>query len=182
MFRDDGARLSVGSTSSTGALWDAEHGRKITDYRQPSEDAGGDFSSTGARYATSSENNFGALWDTDTGRFLAPVLGKGGSNDVVISSDGHRLAVQTIAYAVVVFDVTDPPASLHGAALRARACAVNRGAIGVFPREVLEKTSDLSRYLRGRPSNPCDWRGLLSLDGWKQELHYWAVRLGVRRD
>jgi WD40 repeat protein len=63
-------------------------------------------------------------------------------------------------------------------------CQMNRDAIGGFG-EVdrgMYSSSELRRWLRGRPWHPCDWRGVLSADGWAQLLRYWAVRAGAQWD
>jgi WD40 repeat protein len=186
IFSDNGKRLSVASVSSRGSLWDSEHGRKLRDYRRVGEDAGGSFSKSGTRYATSSANNFGALWDATTGRFLAEMGGEGANADVTLSADGSRAVVQSTEDTAVVLDVSNLPIDLKGAELRERVCAINRDVVGIFPQNIREGATvygvRLSQYLRGRPWNPCDWRGLMSIEGWAQALRYWAVKVGISWD
>ncbi len=179
-FSDDGTRLSVGSLSSQGALWDAESGHKLSDYIQISTDYDGQFSKNGKIYASSSSNSTAAIWDTQTGSFLTEVVGSGSGWDVRLSDDGQRIAIQTGTNHAMVFDISDIPQNIQGSSLKERACRLNRAVIGNFSVEI--RNGMFSRYLRGRPWNPCDWHGLTSLNGWKQELRYWAVKIGLPWD
>lgn len=189
-FSPDGSRLSVGSRISTGALWDAGTGTKLTDYEAKAQaDGQVIFSADGTRIAMASGNNFGVLLDAQTGQNLVNLGGEGAVYAVSLSADGQRVATQSVYETVAVWDgsIVSQPAA--GPRLKTYVCSINYNAIGVFPGEVRSGAAhpegvdvELAQHLRGRPWHPCDWRGLLSLEGWGQLLRFWAVKIGVPWD
>jgi hypothetical protein len=70
--------------------------------------------------------------------------------------------------------------------LRSQVCTMNYELIKAFGKKQRigedETTVELAPYLVGRPWHPCDWRGLLSLEGWAQEVRHWAVKIGIPWD
>jgi WD40 repeat protein len=186
MFSPDASRLSVGSTISTGALWDVGTGTKLTDYGAKAQaDGQVIFSVDGARMAMSSTNNFGLLLDAQTGRYLANLGGEGAVYYVRLSADGQRIATQSVYNTAAVWDGSLVPKPAEGPRLKTYVCSINYEAIGVFPGDVRRGVArpegvdvELAQHLKGRPWHPCDWRGLLSLEGWGQMLRFWAVKIG----
>ncbi len=189
-FSPDGSRLSVGATAVKGSLWDATTGRKISDYGDVAEaDSIITFAKSSPRFVTSNSSNAGSLWDSTDASFLADLGGEGAVADAAISADGSRIATQSVFETMAVWDASRLPGKRKGPDLRAYVCELNYDAIGVFPADVRSaavQPPDVSvavgGHLAGRPWHPCDWRGLLSLEGWGQMLRFWAVRLGLPWD
>jgi WD40 repeat protein len=187
---DDGSRLSVGSDEKLGAFWDSERGIKLADYRRSAEDSGGGgFSKDGTRFVTSGGDNFGALWDAKTGHYLANLGGEGAVYDAEVSTDGDRVATQSTSGTMAVWDSRNLPKASSKRDLTTHVCAVNYDSIKPFPPEIRISNQQIANvevavsfYLKGRPWHPCDWRGLLSLEGWAQMLRFWAVKIGLPWD
>jgi hypothetical protein len=109
--------------------------------------------------------------------------------DAQISADGSRVATDSLSDTLAVWDATSMPGPISEGGLRERACAINYVAIGPFSRDMrsgnvrLDNVDiQISNDISGRPWHPCDWRGLRSLEGWKQFLRFWAVKIGVPWD
>jgi len=183
----DGTRLSVGSDAAKGALWDATTGKKLTDFQDEGADAGGAFSGDSTRYLSLSPNNYGTLWDAVEGRMITSLGGEGATQDADIADDNYHIVTNSVASTGSVWDVRSrATAALGRSSVRAQVCEMNYAPIGAFSEEEREgddeQPSKLAHHLRGRPWHPCDWRGLLSLEGWAQELRHWAVIMGFRWD
>jgi hypothetical protein len=187
-FSLDGTRLSVGSTNSTGALWDPDAGTKIADYRMPLDaDGQVEFSENASRLVSSTTNNSGSLWDSRTGRYLADLGGDGAVYLVHLSRDGRRIATQSVYDTVAVWDATSIPQEASGPDLKDSVCTINYDAVGVFEKTLRDGIGDAATaragsHLPGRPWHPCDWVGLLSYEGWAQQIRFAAVRIGIRWD
>jgi WD40 repeat protein len=187
VFSDDGTRLSVGSDVKPGGLWDSAEARKLTDYRQVGAEAGGVFSHNTARYVSLSGDNYASLWDAVNGRFLTELGGEGAAEDANIDRNNRRVVTSSIASSAAVWDASIVAKSDDSKpSLRTQVCELNYDAIGVFKAEQRngddDATAALSHFLVGRPWHPCDWHGLMTLEGWAQALRYWAVRIGMPFD
>ncbi|HEX8167175.1 MAG TPA: TIR domain-containing protein [Beijerinckiaceae bacterium] len=190
VFSPSGNQISVGASETVGALWDAERGVKLSDYDQLGEEVGGSvFSRDGRRLVTSGAGNFGNLRDGNTGKHLAVLGGAGAVYSASLSADGRRVVTLSVHDLPVVWETETLPNSLGSPQIRSYVCAINYNAVRVFAREARTGSAPLegvgfavAHHLKGRPWHPCDWRGLLSIEGWKQLLRLWGVRFGLVSD
>jgi hypothetical protein len=90
-------------------------------------------------------------------------------------------------YAWNIEQMLDEPNLLDPPKLRDRICVNNGGQIAPLDEEIRIGDGDLVNALRGRPWNPCDWRGLLAIfpdpergDGWFEGLNQWLRLMHVR--
>jgi WD40 repeat protein len=187
VFSSDGTRLSVGSNLTTGALWDSATPRKLVDYKQARAEAGGIFSEDASRYVSLSIDNYATLWDASVGRFLTSLGGEGAASDADIARDNRRVVTNSISSTAAVLDSSiQAVREADKPGVRMQVCAMNYAFIGGFSSDQRSGEDDatvrLAPYLAGRPWHPCDWRGLLTWEGWVQEAHYWAVKIGLPWD
>lgn len=130
-------------------------------------------------------------------------LGKQGYERIfAFTADGGSLLLGKAKERRMVYDLKTAPASrrLEGAALANEVCRLSSAAISPLPASVRDpavngrETADEVTFnaLRGRPWNPCDWRGLFAIlpdkrgGGWFEGPTQWfrlvGVRIGVARD
>jgi WD40 repeat protein len=142
-----------------------------------------EFSPDGALLMLVGQRSTMELHDGRTGALL---FAAGAATDAKFSPDGGNIMLSSASRQAVLYHVGQRYTD-SGAALRGAVCGASGDAIGSFSDAARRLSADASdraiaERLRGRPRNPCDWRGLLSLDGWAQMLRYWAVRLGANWD
>jgi WD40 repeat protein len=124
-----------------------------------------------------------SVQSAQNGAFIGLVAGAGVARSVDVSSDGSRLAVLDTDQRAALFDASQLPSGVPaGSALRAFVCSANATAVGAFRAEDRSPSSAFGATLIGRPRNPCDWGGLLTVRGFVQSLRYWAVRAGAPWD
>ncbi len=109
----------------------------------------------------------------------------GAASEAAFSPGGERLILTGASDQTLLYSVGERHTE-GGASLKRAVCSSSARAIGPFDsasrRGVDPAQRTIAERLRGRPHNPCDWRGLLSVSGWAQTLRYWAVRLGAKWD
>jgi WD40 repeat protein len=187
VFSKDGTRMSVGSNTTRGALWDAAAAKKLTDFEDEEADSGGTFSADATRYVSLSPNNYATFWDAVSGKLVTSLGGEGASTDADVANDNRHVVTNSIASTASVWDA-DVRAERGGTrpSVRSQVCEMNYEFIGVFTEDQRngddDTTTALTSYIKGRPWHPCDWRGLLIMEGWAQQLRYWAVKVGFRWD
>lgn len=148
------------------------------------------FSPDGRFVLTSDAESGANLYDlrqggaaVSVGRFSARPLG-GHRGSFAFSSDGRFLATNHADGAAALRDLAAPIARGRGARLRAEICGASGVALRPFPAALRmnqgSENASLYRRLRGRPWNPCDWRGLGAIfpdpkqgDGWFEGARQW---------
>ncbi|MGE3511757.1 MAG: TIR domain-containing protein, partial [Vicinamibacterales bacterium] len=118
-----------------------------------------------------------SLWNAESGSRVAH-LGFAS----MVRSIGNRGWIETIFSGLSLVQRVEPVEELRGSELREYVCRNNARFIGPFPPSPLDEHQRLSDSLVGLPWDPCDWRGLRSIEGWSQLARYWSVRLGMARD
>ncbi len=125
------------------------------------------------------------------------------SNSATFSEDGRMLVFADSSKPTLVFDLDAPTAAAAGSALADRVCRQSGDALPPFALQLREATKadakprqaeDAAAYeaLRGRPWNPCDWRGVLAIlpddsgGGWFEGPRQWlrlaGVKMGIAKD
>jgi hypothetical protein len=158
-------------------------------------------SDNGAALLATNADDIGFYYDLARGG--APVnLGKikGGFRDYRFTRTGSGLAVKRGDERWVYYDLSRRPwegQAPRGAALRAAVCAASGDAVQPLPLTLREAAGAdvyepdgagvLRSAIRGRPWNPCDWRGLAAIlpnaergDGWFEGLRQWTRLVSVR--
>src|SRR5262249_14358931 len=126
----------------------------------------------------------------------------GACNDMLLSADGGVLACQDLDVGLVLYDLRAGVVhnDQRGLGFVSTICAANGDQVRPFEASLREGNTDATRArrgdaekqsiyetLRGRPWNPCDWRGLLAVfpnprtgDGWFEGLRQWMRLVSVR--
>jgi WD40 repeat protein len=188
LFSPDSTRLVLSSENAAGYIWDLERRTKIGDFNGSGADNGdgSKFSGDGRLYLTATEDDAAALWDAKGGVFVGQLGGPGVVDETSVSYDGSTVATISTDHSAAIWDTTTLAATRKGGELRNYVCSINYSIMEVFGDDIrgsnLDERSALSRHVLGRPWHPCDWRGLLSAEGWAQFVRLWFVRLGIARD
>jgi WD40 repeat protein len=137
------------------------------------------FSGDGRFLLTIAPDHAASLRDLRSGGSPVPI-GPLRSGGFEFSTDGRFLLTWSPDDDGVLRDLSDPQPS--GASLRSQACRVSGDALPPFPAR-----SRAGGDLRGRPWNPCDWRGLFAIlpareagDGWFEGVRQWTRLLSIR--
>jgi WD40 repeat protein len=196
VFSPDGARLLATRFART-ALYDAVTGHVL--WRNDRGVSQVTFSPD-SRYVVALSFMNTVLIDARTGAIVFTVRGFQSflKESVQFSKDSALLLVQNAngGAGATLFRLGEMISEAAGPGRRAAICRANYEAIGPFDEAIRQRPVrsrfvifdtapervDDSVRLRGRPWHPCDWRGLLAADGWRQSLRYWAVRWGAPWD
>jgi WD40 repeat protein len=180
---DDGTRLAASSDNEPGYLWDVTSQKKLGDFDNVGEDSGpqSKFSPDSSRYVTHDHELGAALWDARSGQFVAALGGPGSVGEVRISLAGDTVLTVSAGYRGVVWDTSSAQGKLQGADLRERVCSIN-DRFGSLAHARSQGSAKVRHYLTGRPWHPCDWKGLLTGEGWLQMVRLWGVRMRLVDD
>lgn len=183
-FSPNSTRLVVSSVDQPGYIWNLTNSKKIVSFDRSGEDAsnGSMFSGDGHFYMATDANNGAELWNATTGNHVSTLARNGGGYDEYISSDAAVGAVETSQGSVAVWGTQGAITASGTVGFKTLICSRNYPSIHRFGADLRSDDSSFGRYLVGRPWDPCDWRGLNSLEGWLQLERLWGVRLGLRRD
>lgn len=205
-YSSDSRRIIIGTGDASFRLVDTQTGVAIANYDNVG--ALGAFSEDGSRFvfirnsAAREVMSYRPDFQTrDMPDTIVQSLPVGGAPEIHDSADGSLVArigaadawrISSDARAaqvflgdeqVLLFDLREKlPAPGRADAI----CRANRDTIGEFPgaQRLSEEGGyrTLASHLRGRPWNPCDWRGLVSPSGWAQYVRRLLVTLGVDWD
>jgi WD40 repeat protein len=139
------------------------------------------FSGDGRFLLTIATDHAASLRDLRSGGPPVPI-GPLRSGGFELSTDGRFLLTWSPDDDGVLRDLSGPPPQPSGPSLRSQACGVSGDALPPFPAR-----TRASGDLRGRPWNPCDWRGLFAIlpareagDGWFEGVRQWTRLLSIR--
>jgi hypothetical protein len=186
LFSPDGKYVATGDFDDQRALLDIATGKRT----ELGADGGTAFSADGRFLVTEAKDKTVTLYAVPSleAVSLGPATLSSPSGPSSLSSvsglsrsspDGRWLPLRRGDGAGVLYDLSASPAS-QGPAMRADVCAASGDALRPF--EWKTRTGEegepeaLYGALRGRPWNPCDWRGLAAgPEGWSQ----WLRRLSA---
>ncbi|MEP7209671.1 MAG: TIR domain-containing protein [Alphaproteobacteria bacterium] len=181
------------------AVYDLASGRKIADMAGGQGISYAHLSADGRTILRKQPGDLGELYDVSGGK---PIASLGNFKKVFstgLSPDGHIVVVTDFRGTGLVLEA-DHAALIAdlaktGGALASAVCAFNGSAMMPFPREIREAGKagageakrGLRGALRGRPWNPCDWRGFGAImpdgargDGWFEGPRQWARLMRIR--
>ncbi|GAM99092.1 protein kinase [alpha proteobacterium U9-1i] len=170
------------STSGSGLLHDLSNANAVPLPLGGISDL--DFSSDGRFLLTINEASVGTLRDLNQPGSAQRTLGL--LRNFGFSRDGRFLLTQDFEGGGVLRDLAVLPDGDEP--LRSSFCQVSGDAVRPFHQSVrADRADSLYPRLRGRPWNPCDWRGVFAIfpnaeqgDGWFEGARQWLRLMQVR--
>lgn len=172
-FTQDEQRLLSAAHDNNVVIWSLETGDPLDVYSHGWHVESAAFMANDSRVVSATHHGDVWVWDLVSRSEILRLNGTEQAWPILVATAGLFVA-RPDGKDPALFGFHDLSA-LDSREQRATLCA------GMMP--TVELAELRSTYgLRGRPWDPCSWRGLGSIEGWRQLMRRWAFVIGLRED